>query len=112
MGEGKNIMSPPRKEALTTWQIFYNSTINPSAQVVNNLMPLLEQCEAIDTETWKVSKLHFVRRMSLLKNGYDAHFEHLLEKLNSLMGEIILKCLGDNPKKNDKDKISVYFVDL
>ena len=60
----------------------------------------------------KVSKLHLVRRMSSLKNELDAHFERLLEKLNSLTGEILLKCLGDNPKKNDKDEISAYFVNL
>ena len=47
--EGKNtVMSPPRKRALATWQIYYNLTINPSGQVVNRLLPLLEQCEAID----------------------------------------------------------------
>ena len=37
--EGKNIMSPPRKKALATWQIYYNSAINPLAMVLNNLMP-------------------------------------------------------------------------
>ena len=63
-------------------------------------------------ETLKVSKLHLVRRMALLKSEFDTHFEHLLEKLNSLTGEILLKCLCDNPKKNGKDKVSEYFVDL
>ena len=97
--EGQIVLSPPRKKALASWTIYYNSTINPSAQVVNNLMPLLEQCEVIDAENLKASKLHLVRRMLSLKSDFDAHFEHLLEKLSSLMGEILLKCLGDNLKK-------------
>ena len=43
LAEGENtVMSPPRKKALATWQIYFNSTINPLAQVVNNLLPLLE----------------------------------------------------------------------
>ena len=75
-------------------------------------MPLLEQCETIDSETLKVSKLHLVKRMASLKSDFDTHFECFLEKLNSLTGEILLKYLGDNPKKNDKDKISAYFIDL
>ena len=50
--------------------------------------------------------------MASLKNDFDTHFEHLLEKLNTLTGEILLKCLGDNPKKTEKDKVSSYFVEL
>ena len=41
--EGQVVMSPPRKKPLVSWTIFYNSTINPYAQIVNNLMPILEQ---------------------------------------------------------------------
>ena len=35
-----------------------------------------------------------------------------MEKLNSLTGEILLKCFGENPKKTEKDKIGAYFIDL
>ena len=84
--EGENIISPPRKKALASWTIYYNSTINPSAHIVNNLMPLLEQCEAIDAENLKASRLHLVRRMASLKSDFDTHFEHLLEMLNTLTG--------------------------
>ena len=82
--EGQIVMSPPRKKALTLWTIYYNSTINPCAQIVNNLMPILEQCETIDAENLKTSRLHIVRRMGSLKSDFDMHFEHLLEKLNTL----------------------------
>ena len=102
------VMSPPLKRALASWQIYYNLTINPSGQVVNRLLPLLEQCEAIYTELLKVSKLHLVRQMSSLKAEFDSHFECLLDKLNSLTGEILLKSLGDNPQKKDKDRLNSY----
>ena len=102
--EGQVVMSPPRKKALTSWKIFYNCTINPCAQIVNNLMPIVEQCEIVDADNLKNSRLHVVRRMVSLKNNFDMHFEHLLEKLNTLTGEILLKCLGDNPKKTEKEK--------
>ena len=75
-------------------------------------MPPREQCETIDTENLKTSRLHIVRRMASLKSDIDTHFEHLLEKLNTLTGEILLKCLGENPKKADKEKVSAYFVKL
>ena len=51
--EGQIVMSPSRKKALISWTIYYNSTINPCAQIVNNLMPIVEQCETIDTENLK-----------------------------------------------------------
>ena len=53
--EGKNtVMSPPRKKALASWTIYYNSTINLCAQIVNNLYPIVEQCETIDAENLKL----------------------------------------------------------
>ena len=66
-------------------------------------MPILEQCETINAENLKNSRLQIVRRMGSLKSDFDTHFEHLLEKLNTLTGEILLKCLGENPKKAEKD---------
>ena len=50
--------------------------------------------------------------MESLKSEFDTHFERLLEKLNTLTGEILLKCLSENPKKAEKDKVSAYFVEL
>ena len=96
------IMSPPCKRALATWQTYYHSMINPTGQVVNRLLPLLEQCKAIDAESLKVSKIHLIRQMSSLKAEFDSHFERLLDKLNSLTGEISLKSLGENPQKKIK----------
>ena len=102
------LMSPPHKRVLATWQIYYNSTINPSGQVVNRLLPLLEQCETIDAESLKVSKIHLVRQMSSLKVEFNSNFERLFDKLNSLTREILLKLLGENPQKKDKDKLNSY----
>ena len=56
--EGQIVMSPPRKKALTSWTIYYNSTINPCTQIVNNLMPIMEQCETVDAENLKTLRLH------------------------------------------------------
>ena len=53
-----------------------------------------------------------MRRMESLKSEFDTHFERLLEKLNTLTGEILLKCLSENPKKAEKDIVSAYFVKL
>ena len=39
LAEGETVFSPPRKKALATWQIYYNSAISPPATVRNNLMP-------------------------------------------------------------------------
>ena len=50
--------------------------------------------------------------MESLKSDFDTHFERLLEKLNTLTGEILLKCLSENPKKAEKDIVSAYFVEL
>ena len=100
LAEGETVFSLTRKKALATWQIYYNSAISPPLTVLNNLMLLLEQCETIDSDTLKVSKLHLVKRMASLKSDFDTHFERLLEKLNSLTGEILLKCLSENPKKD------------
>ena len=75
-------------------------------------MLLLEQCETIDSETLKVSKLHLVKRMTSLKSDFDTHFKCLLEKLNSLMGEILNKALGENPQKKEQDKFHSYWMEL
>ena len=50
--------------------------------------------------------------MSSLKAEFDSNFKRLLDKLNSLMGEILLKSLGDNPQKKDKDRLNLYWLDL
>ena len=36
--EGANIMSPPHKRALATWQSFYHTTINGPGQIVQWLV--------------------------------------------------------------------------
>ena len=33
--EGENIMTPPRKRALATWQTYYHTTINGTGQIVH-----------------------------------------------------------------------------
>ena len=40
--------------------------------------------------------------LASLKNDFDTSFECLLEKLNALTGEILLKCFGDDPNKRRK----------
>ena len=34
--EEDTVMSPPRKKALSSWTLYYNATIDPCAQIVNN----------------------------------------------------------------------------
>ena len=50
--------------------------------------------------------------MASLKNDFDTSFKRLLEKLNALPGEILLKCFGDNPNNAEKKKVSGYFIEL
>ena len=50
--------------------------------------------------------------MSSLKAEFDSNFKRLLDKLNSLTREILLKSLGDNPQKKDKDRLNLYWLDL
>ena len=110
--EGITVMSPPRKKDLSSWTLYYNATINPCAQIVNNLYPIVEQCEAINADLLKSLRLKIVRRMATLKSEFDTSFERLLEKLNTLTGEILLKCLGDNPNNTEKKKVNRYFIEL
>ena len=42
--------------------------------------------------------------LASLKNDFDTSFECLLEKLNALTGEILLKCFGDSPNSVEKKK--------
>ena len=94
---GKTVFSPPRKKELASWLLYYNSTINPWAHIVNNLYPIVEQCEALDADMLKSSRLQIVRKMASLKSEFDTSFECLLDKLNALTGEILLKYFGDSP---------------
>ena len=110
--EGETIMSPPRKRALTTWQTYYHTTINGTGQIVNRLLPLIQQCKAINPDSLKSSKIHLARQMSSLKSEFDSSFEKLLDKLNSLTGEILIKALGDNPQKKDHDQLNGYWMEL
>ena len=57
LAEGETVFSPPHKKALATWQIYYNSAISPPLTVLNNLMPLLEQCETICHSTQHLSDM-------------------------------------------------------
>ena len=50
--------------------------------------------------------------LASLKNDFDTSFECLLEKLNALTGEILLKCFGDSPNSVEKKKVSGYFMEL
>ena len=36
----------------------------------------------------------------------------MLDKLNALIGEILLKCFGDSPNSTEKKKASGYFIEL
>ena len=73
--EGETVFSPPHKKALASWSLYYNSTINPCAQIVNNLYPIVEQCEALDADMLKSSRLQIARKMASLKS----EFERLLD---------------------------------
>ena len=40
--ENKTVFNPPCKKVLASWSLYYNSTINPCAQIVNNLYQIVE----------------------------------------------------------------------
>ena len=50
--------------------------------------------------------------MSSLKLEFDSSFKKLLDKLNSLTGDILVKALGDNPQKKDHDHLNGYWLEL
>ena len=79
---------------------------------MNNLCPIVEQCKAIEADTLKTSRLQIVRKMASLKSDFDTSFERFLDKLNTLTGEILLKCFGDSPNSAEKKKASGYFIEL
>ena len=79
---------------------------------MNNLYPIVEQCEALDADLLKNLRLQIVRKMASLKSDFDTSFKRLLEKLNALTGEILLKCFGDSPSSAEKKKASGYFMEL
>ena len=60
--DNETVFSPPHKKALASWLLYYNSTINPCAQIVNNLYPIVEQCEALDADMLKSLRLLIVRK--------------------------------------------------
>ena len=105
-------MSPPHKRTLATWQTYYHMSINRTGQIVNRLLPLVQQCETIDADSLKTSKIHLVRQMTSIKTEFDSSFEKLLDNLNALMGEILNKALGENPQKKDHDRLNMYWMDL
>ena len=78
---GESVMSPPRKQALATWQSFYHTTINGSGQIVNCLLPIVRQWEVLEADSLKTSKIHMVRQMSRLKLEFDTSFEKLLGQI-------------------------------
>ena len=80
--------------------------------MVQGLFPLICQCKAIDSETLKSSKLHLVRQLNNHKNEFYSEYETLLDRLNSLMNNILIKGLEDNLKKSERDKVSSYCMEL
>ena len=56
-GADSGLMSPPRKVALATWTSYYHSIINVPENIVQRLLPLVRQCEALEAKTIKNSKL-------------------------------------------------------
>ena len=52
------------------------------------------------------------RHINSLKQEFDSAFKKLIDRLNSLTNDILLKVLGDNPNKAEKDKILSYWIKL
>ena len=50
--------------------------------------------------------------MTSTKTEFDSSLEKLLDKFNSLTGEILNKALGVNPQKRDHDRLNSYWMEL
>ena len=50
--------------------------------------------------------------MTSTKTEFNTNLEKLLEKLNSLTGEILNKALGENPQKKEHKKFHSYWMEL
>ena len=62
-GGENNVMSSTRKAALVIWTLYYCSTINVQRIIVQRLLPLVRQCEKLETETLKSSKIHLCHQV-------------------------------------------------
>ena len=93
------------------WTSFYRSTINVLGQIVQWLLPLVWQCEAVNADSLKSNKVHLARQVHTLKFEFDVAFKKLLDKLNSLTGDIMAKALGDNPKRAEWEELNSYWME-
>ena len=66
----------------------------------------------MDAESLKTSKVHLALQEHNLKFKIDVAFEKLLDKLTSLTGEVLVKALGENPKRTDRDNLNRYWMEL
>ena len=66
----------------------------------------------VDADSLKSKKIYLARQMCSLKLEFDTSFEKLLDKLNSVSGETLIKALGDNPKRGDQDLLNSYWLEL
>ena len=72
VGEGKEgVMSPPRKAALATWKLYYHSIVNVPGCIIQRLLPLVCQCEAVDADTLKMFMLLLVHQANMLKHKFN-----------------------------------------
>ena len=88
---------------------YYNQWARTDCQ---SPLPIVSQCKVVEADSLRTSKIHMVRQMSRLKIEFDSSFEKLLDRLNNLTGEVLVKALGDNPMKADKDCLNRYWLEL
>ena len=63
-------------------------------------------------DSLKSNKVHLARQVHNLKFEFDVAFEKLLNKLNSLTGEILVKARGDILKRAEREKLNGYWMEL
>ena len=105
-------MNLPRKHALARWMRCYHSKMNGPGQIVSYLLPLLEKCKASEVDSLMSSECHLVQQVVEWKSKFDASFESLLNKLNSLMCDVLVSALGNNSLKEDRVRLEEYWTVL
>ena len=104
--------TPVRKVALSTWTNYYKSLVMKPGHTIQKLYPILDQCEAMETELLKTEKSHLIRQLHALKIQYNTEIQFLIERLSSVSQEVLLRGFGENRSPHKERRINTYFMEL
>ena len=84
---------------------YYRSVVKISGGIIQQLLSIIRQYEAVDADTLKMSKLFLCCQVDTLKREFDIPYDKFLKKLAGVYGDIFQKCFGGKPSEKGKGKI-------